>query len=507
MVRDIIKNYPKQVEVLLQKQIKCGESVNLHDMRIILSFPSKDWDSWKTKVEKSKEIAGKYPYAFDEYIVENKISLKKPAVKIARMGLIDKLSFDDVKRLVSESESSWILSQKIISEASFIKRENDLGIEAYTSTRKTKISDSDIVRDKIMIEQYQKRIIRNNEFVEWEKEQGTFSSNFWGLIKQMRPNDGRFFYDIGYNRPAKYGGYETGSFRIWQGFVKEYSPHLLNQQDARFVENYNGIRLFRRKERSFVNEVYDGIYNILGALTSIQEEKPLVVVVNNSTHGWGQGVYDYHYAYIKSLLAGGEFSCCKLSELSCFLKPRKNVSFKYKTIFIIDLITSYEDLENNCKLMLGLFENSIPCIAYYSMIKEYTPEETKKHMIKVSQESIKAFISRVEKNSFYSYMVVPNIMVGTAVHSDEVKETWIDDPSKYLFRIADVGSRHIGGEYSADGGATFSELYIVGDSRSIDDVSKYMYLLFSKMGLLGQFIKNRERALTYINQKRLIKYH
>lgn len=48
---------------------------------------------------------------------------------------------------------------------------------------------------------------------------------------------------------------------------------------------------------------------------------------------------------------------------------------EFESIFIIDFITSNDELKSNVQLIIEHFSNSVPILGYYSLVKQYDEEE------------------------------------------------------------------------------------------------------------------------------------
>ena len=70
-----------------------------------------------------------------------------------------------------------------------------------------------------------------------------------------------------------------------------------------------------------------------------------------------------------------------------------------------------------------------------------------------------------------------------------------------------TGSNKIGGSYSIDGGKSYTDLVMIGDSGSFDDQVNYATLLFYRMGVMDQFLKNGRKAIDALNAGKYIRYH
>ena len=181
----------------------------------------------------------------------------------------------------------------------------------------------------------------------------------------------------------------------------------------------------------------------------------------------------------------------------------------------MDFITSNEELMSNCKLIVEHFRKSVPFIGYYSLMKEYDEEELKelaqKHEGLLSSEKkdmefIKKCQHQIRKDSFFSYIAIPNTWVGEAANAEETKALWLDNPEKYKFKTKDEAGL-ISGEYSIDGGLSFEDISIEGDRFDVDDTTRFTYLLFKNMGLLSQFKKKGRKAVEYMNEQGILAYH
>ncbi len=120
---------------------------------------------------------------------------------------------------------------------------------------------------------------------------------------------------------------------------------------------------------------------------------------------------------------------------------------------------------------------------------------------------IKSLFLKVNRHSFYSYLAITNTLIGEAGGSLSTKEKWLTNPRKYYFKIIKSKDGVISGQYSFDGGESYSDLSIKGNPRDINDVSRYTYLLFNKMGVLKEFEAKGRDAVEYINERRFLADH
>lgn len=120
---------------------------------------------------------------------------------------------------------------------------------------------------------------------------------------------------------------------------------------------------------------------------------------------------------------------------------------------------------------------------------------------------VKSLFLKVNKHSFYSYVAIPNTLIGEAVGSTSTKERWLTTPNKYFFKTNKSKDGFISGQYSVNGGTSYTDLTVNGNSRDINDVSRYTCLLFNKMGVMKEFESKGHYAIDYINERRFLADH
>jgi hypothetical protein len=113
---------------------------------------------------------------------------------------------------------------------------------------------------------------------------------------------------------------------------------------------------------------------------------------------------------------------------------------------------------------------------------------------------------QVKKHSFFSYIAIPNTWIGEAGQAEQTKRTWLENPTMYDFKTKKEKGC-ISGEYSIDGGMNYEDISIEGDGFDVDDMAKFTYLLFKKMGVLARFKKEGHNAIEYMNEHDILTYH
>lgn len=533
IVNNAIKKYPKLVAALLKRNYTDLYSLTDKEKSTISLMSKQDWKDWLLLQNDAIKLIEQYPIAFDDYIIEyfDKSIYNRPLaktdggklfvpIKQKRKKLIAALTFDELRSLCSETSDNWETREKRISRAAEIRNDNPQGFLFYTKTKKKEsFSSLDILRDKHFIEQYQKFAQDAEVYIEWEKRQEEYAGHYYGIVKEVYGNSGRYVYDIPYNRITDEGKYVNSKFKIWQSFSYSFSSSHLDLQTKSYKEAYERVSEFKNRTRFFYDSVYDSIMKIVENISQIQGNKPMIVFINNCNAEWGQASYDYHYKRLKNRLNDKYYDYCEISSLY-----QKKTLSPITSIFIVDFLTTNEDLFNNCKSIISFFNGSIPpTIAYHSFLKDYSSEEIfeileteKKKVVPDAKKSggneeddvkfITKMFEKVNKHPFFSYTAILNYLIGEVDVSRSVKDYWVNQPSKYKFKLEN-NSDTLKCSYSIDWGNNFISFQFNGNSRSLNEVVKYTYSLFTKMGLMSQFRIRGEAAINKINESGFLAHH
>lgn len=544
----LLKTHPEKIKVLLDVDIIPPiYSLVKDDINKILSLSDNDWHEWDELIKRVSKLGNLYPKTAYEIISEytpkvkeriyykKNISVFMPINKIVNVAIAS-MVLDELRIIDADSEETWKQRDKLRLLANKIKQKLPDGYKTYCEIHNSKdVQNIIIVKDKNQIAELQKIYDECKGYVGWEKKQEEFSSKYWQIIKDVRSKDGRYTYDVSFCKPNRRGSLEESKFTVWQGFCKSFSSYLLDRQTDDFKGNYNEVSEFKIRDRYFYDRVYDQIFDIINRFKEEIEGNLYVILIDRCKRNWPKDTYDYHYEHIRDVINESEIHSFNFSAL-----PLLNDNGNIGGVFILDLITSNDELMKNCKLIIEHFNKSVPFIGYYSMIKEYDEEEllklSEQHegflkpiVESVENENIPIFrdpfdddeeepeedddiklikqrISEVRKHPFFSYLAIPNTWIGEAADAEDTKEEWLNQPAKYHFRIVDEKGK-IACQYSINGCNSYNYFSIDGDKTDIDDVARFTYYLFQKMGVMDEFRLKGHKAVEFINNNRLLAYH
>ena len=125
--------------------------------------------------------------------------------------------------------------------------------------------------------------------------------------------------------------------------------------------------------RFYYNRVYDGVYSFIEGTTNTLVEKPLIIFITSNSKNWSNDAFDYHYKHLRSRLDEDNYTWCNLNNIQSI-----NENAVYKSVIIIDFISTNDEMKKNCAYVIEFFKQTIPFVCYYSMIKEYEENEFKK---------------------------------------------------------------------------------------------------------------------------------
>ncbi|OYP70643.1 hypothetical protein CIK92_09165 [Prevotella sp. P4-67] len=522
-VCSILKSHPFLTKVLLDcEKVHSISSITDEQSKKLLSLSDSDWEEWESLAKRVKNLADKYPQTLFEFIGESfpkckdrvnyksgiKLFMPIPQkVKIAVASLL----LDELRQIDADSEEVWKQRDDLRIFATKIRQKYPEGYKTYCLVHKIRTpKDNEVVISKKHIAELQKLYDESKGYEGWEKKQDDFSSEYWQILKDVRSNDGRYVYNVHFNKPNRLGSYVDSEFKVWQGFCESFSSFLMDRQTDWLKSKYRKISEFRKRTRYFYDSVYDQIFEIISKFDEQVEKDLYVILIDKCKRNWSKLTYDYHYRRIREQLDDNEVKRIDFSALPS-ITDNGNVG----GIFILDFITSNEELKSNCKLIIEHFNKSVPLIGYYSLIKEYDEEE----LLEIAKnndgyltseendiEFIKNCLLQVKKHSFFSYIAIPNTWIGEAGQAEQTKRTWLENPTMYDFKTKKEKGC-ISGEYSIDGGMNYEDISIEGDGFDIDDTAKFTYLLFKKMGVLARFKEEGHNAIEYMNEHDILTYH
>ena len=539
-VESVLKKHWLRAVILLNRTKKPSsiKELSKEEKKMLLSLSDEEWDEWENLIRDCLGIAKDYPNAFDDLLSGFWDSIQKRDyfVKNQKAGksrienhdvAITTLFLDEVRLITNEPKANLEKKEERHKAILMIQKQYPKGYKSYCDNLKEGTpTDFDIIRDVNSIIELQKVYEEHNAFRGWEKRQETFCATYRNILDEVRAQDGKYIYDVPYQKISLSGLMDSSHFKIWQGFREHYSNCMLDKQIDSFRKKHEHISLFRNRTRYFVDRVYDGLFEVISRIDSAIDGDTLTVFVTRNSLNWSSETFDYHYQHLRKTLNETEHPWCNINELFD-LKEKE----QYKAVLVIDFITSNQELRNNSGLVIESFKKKIPLIGYYSLFKEYDQDELLelKNLLKSDKPSkpkkvrvmppsppefnddeeiayIKNLLSQIVKHPFYTYLALPNALVGEAVGAEETKKRWIDNPERYGFKTKDYKGK-IGGEFTCDGERTWHDLVLEGDTFNIDDVAHYTFLLFKAMGLLGQFRKKGANAVAYMNQMGYLATH
>ena len=522
-VSTIFKLHPTLAMVLLNcERLPHVSSMTEEQFAKILALSDSDWEEWESLHKRVRSLAEKYPHTLYDFIYSSfpkckeRVNYKKRAklftpipqkVKIAVASLL----LEELRNIDADSEEVWKERDQLRLYAESIRQQYPEGYNSFCLVHNDKSpKDTIVVNSKKHIAELQKLYDESKAYEGWEKKQEEFCSKFWQILKEVRSQDGRYAYDVSFNKPNRRGTLIESKFKVWQGFRKCFSSHLINEQDEKFKSNFDIIPTFKNRTRYFYDRVYDQIFEIISKFQENVSGKLYVILIDGCKLKWSERTYNYHYRHIREKIDESEIKRFNFSDL-----PLINDNGNIGGVFILDFITSNEELKNNCKLIVEHFRKSVPLVGYYSLLKEYDEKELrifaqKKEGILCSEKKDIEFVKKcmllIQKHAYFSYLAIPNTWIGKAARSQNVKELWLDSPTKYDFRTKDVAGM-ISGEFSIDGGKSYEVISMEGDCFDVGETAKFTYLLFKKMGVLSQFKENGHKAIQYMNNHCILAYH
>lgn len=101
---------------------------------------------------------------------------------------------------------------------------------------------------------------------------------------------------------------------------------------------------------------------------------------------------------------------------------------------------------------------------------------------------------RIGINPYFTYLAITNTLIGGASGASSVKQIWLSQPEQY--QLNTTSENEI--TYSCNFGKDFDKIDFSGSFRNLDDVSYFTYELFTKMGVMDDFLAKGTNAVDFM---------
>lgn len=214
-------------------------------------------------------------------------------------------------------------------------------------------------------EKYENISKRNKFYVEWQRRQVEVSQKARELRDQECDNNGIYTYSTQVLGINEYGEEEYYKFKFWQLFTESFglSDNVPYTHLQRHLTNRNNLEEFKTGNRTFVDWVYDNIFNFITALS-----KDVSVIICDSELGeYWKDIESDHFDYITNKFDEHKIAYINYSDLDA---AQDSVS---KTIIVLELITENSHMTNICNQIYSIVEGAT--IVYISLLKQFDEAE------------------------------------------------------------------------------------------------------------------------------------
>ena len=345
---------------------------NKEERREILKIKHEEWSKWDNLIESVFALADKYPEELLSFINKHHMY---PSWDIEQKALTDKLllnlSLTNIVKIAGIAEEEWTAQR----ELKALEKYYPGGVSEYKKVNPN-ASNIEIVKNSFEVKFYQKYIDIASKYDQWEYRQKCFNNEFYNASKKHRPKDGRYVYNINFQKINRAGNTCEGIFKVWQIFAEAISCNQLINSNTQA----NRIEAFRTKKICYIDSLYESIYDLIIASKGFYTWNNVLVVLNDEAFdAWSRDALIYHYANLKKRFKEfdlyNDASACYLSDISVAIRNYEHKSSSPRLI-IVDFITSNSRLKSVCEKIISQFGDLTPCIGYITFIKEYDEFET-----------------------------------------------------------------------------------------------------------------------------------
>lgn len=322
------------------------------------------------------KIKNAYPLAFKKYISVNKININSANNdKLEYLIIRSEYEWAKEEHQLKNEEQKRIAIDKSYQEI-YVKYPDGLKkwLKLHNNSKK-----EEIVANKYKIQDYQKFYIEAQENNTWEKEQIEYRNQVLSLQKKILPNEGRYYYEIPFQKINDDGVSVDGTFGVWQIFISSYCrAEGLDYNGFEYVqEQTSRIEAFKQKNRFFIKQVYQRLNDFL---IELSQKQPISVYLCANNKEWEKESLSYHY-FDRSLFAAlpDNIEVIDPSTDSVLLDEELNYedypTLKNRHIVIIEMQTQNDHLREVCKKVIDENKKIHPLITYISFLKEYDRKE------------------------------------------------------------------------------------------------------------------------------------
>lgn len=214
-------------------------------------------------------------------------------------------------------------------------------------------------------EKYENISKRNQFFIEWQRRQVEVSQKARELRDQECENNGIYTYSTQILGINEYGEEEYYKFKFWQLFTEAFglSDNVPYTHLQRYITNRNNLEEFKTGNRTFVDWVYDSIFNFI---TALSREVSVIICDSELGEDW-EYIESDHFDYITNKFDEHKITHINFSDLD---EAQDSVS---KTIIVLELITENSHMTDICNQIYSTVEGAT--IVYISLLKQFDEAE------------------------------------------------------------------------------------------------------------------------------------
>lgn len=214
-------------------------------------------------------------------------------------------------------------------------------------------------------EKYENISKSNKFYIEWQRRQVEVSKKARELRDQECDNNGIYTYSTQVLGINEYGEKEDYKFKFWQLFTESFgvSDNVPYTHLQRHLTNRNNLHEFRTGHRTFVDWVYDKIFNFITALST---DVSVIICDSGLGEDW-EDIESNHFDYITNKFNDHQITYKNFSDLNT---AQDLVS---KTIVVLELITENSHMTDICNQIYSKIEGA--AIVYISLLKQFDESE------------------------------------------------------------------------------------------------------------------------------------
>lgn len=324
------------------------------------------------------------------------------------------LPYEATEKLMTKSVSQWLAEKKEKEQFEEYKRKYDQFLPSFLSAHPELKTRKEILSSETLLLDYINKHKQKLAYLRWKRSQLTLNETAESSAQTLLNGNHYIPRQIPIKGIGDTEEVVDDDILISQIAMVEYSDVATKEQSKADLDNHEWVKNLSLCKANYKKDLLKAVVDFIKACSNGKKKESLVVIVKENFLGWDDETVLYHYQQFTSMLYGIDY--CEVFDFRNKVKTAK-----YKTAFIVDLISDEDQVYNISELLLSPYDEILPNLIYISLARELTDEEIKERIE----------IERQRKQKLLRYDIIADQMenglsVWSALHPESDRESIVN---------------------------------------------------------------------------------